>query len=178
MKKNIIIIAGSPRPHGNSDLLAERFAEGALSAGHHVEIIYIRKLNLNYCMGCYNCVNKGVCIYKDSMSNILDKMLNADVIAFSSPVYYYSISGQMKVFLDRTLPIYEHLENKDLYYMLTAEDDNRAQLNRAMDALQGWADCFQGMTVRGRIYGGNSYEKGEVCRTPAWDKALELGASI
>lgn len=60
-------------------------------------------------------------------------MMEADAVCFSCPVYYYSVCGQMKVFLDRMNPLYDKMKDKDFYYMVTAQDDNRRQLERAFD---------------------------------------------
>ena len=104
--KKVLIIAGSPRKDGNSDLLAQQFAKGAAESGNEVEIVYLREKKLNYCMGCLVCLEKGECFQKDDANSLLPKMMEADVVCFSCPVYYYSVCGQMKVFLDRMNPLY------------------------------------------------------------------------
>lgn len=173
-----MIIASSPRKNGNSDLLAEQFAKGAQEAGNKVETVWLRELKLNYCLGCYTCQRKGACVFKDGMETLLQKMTDADVIVLATPVYFYSVSGQMKVFFDRTLPVYGKMTNKQLYFMVTAQDDHKAQLDRAFDAMQGWADCFDGMEVKGKVYGGNTFEKGDVKDRPAFEEAYQLGKSV
>lgn len=178
MSKKVLIVAGSPRKNGNSDLLAQQFAKGAQQGGHEVETVYLREYKLNYCLGCQTCGKTGVCVQKDRMSEIISKMQAADVIVLASPVYFYSVLGQMKVFLDRTVPLFGRMEGKDLYYMVTAQDNSHEQLDRAFDAMQGWADCFDQMTIKARVYGGGANLCGEVKNLPAFKEAYELGKNI
>jgi len=176
--KRILIICGSPRKGGNSDLLAEKFAKGAVESGHKVETVHLRDLQLNYCVGCLSCLKTGHCFQKDDANGLLPKMMEADVLVLACPVYYYSVCGQMKVFLDRMNPLYGLLKGKELYYIVTAVDNNKTQLDRAMDALQGWADCFEGMQVRGRIYGGGADKKGDIISLPAYHQAYTTGKTV
>ena len=175
----VLIICGSPRKNGNSDLLAAQLAKGATEAGHEVETIYIRDLKMGFCFGCLACLpDKKACVQRDDINALLPKVLEADVLVFSTPVYYYSVTGQMKTFLDRLNPLYGHLRGKEVVYMVTAMDDSHAQLDRAMDALQGFVDCFDQMHVRARIYGGGAEKKGEIVNTPAYIEAYEIGKQL
>lgn len=176
--KKILIVCGSPRKVGNSDLLASQFAKGAMEAGHTVETIYVRNLQMNYCIGCFACQKNGVCIQKDDVNGILPKMLQADVICFSTPVYYYSVTGQMKTFIDRMNPLYGRMRDKEFYYMVTAAEESHAQLDRAIDALQGFADCFDGIRVSGRVYGGGATDKGDIIKLPAYQEAYQMGLNV
>ena len=132
--KKVLIIAGSPRKNGNSDMLARQFAKGAEESGHQVEIIYLRDLKINYCQGCLVCLKKGECFQKDDANSLLPKMMEADVVCFSCPVYYYSVSGQMKTFIDRMNPLYDKMKDKDFYYMLTATN-SLTELSTCLKAL-------------------------------------------
>jgi len=177
--KKVIIICGSPRVGGNSDLLAAQFAKGATEAGHKVQTVYLRQLKMGFCHGCLACLpDKKSCIQNDDANALLPWVLDADVICFATPVYYYSITGQMKTFLDRMNPLYGHLRNKEVYYMVTAMDEDHAQLDRAMDALQGCVDCFEDMKVKGRIYGGGANEKGTIVHLPAYQEAYDMGRQV
>ncbi|MGM9665282.1 MAG: flavodoxin family protein, partial [Eubacteriales bacterium] len=99
MSKKVIIISSSPRKNGNSDTLAAEFEKGAASAGNTVEKINVRELDLKFCIGCQFCQTHGTCVQKDSMNGLYEKIQNADVIVFATPVYYYAVSGQLKTFL-------------------------------------------------------------------------------
>ena len=176
--KKVLIICGSPRKEGNSDLLAAQFARGAEESGHQVETVYLRNLNINYCIGCLACQRTGRCFQQDDANSLLPKMMEADVICFSCPVYYYSVSGQMKVFLDRMNPLYGHLAHKDFYYMVTAQDESHTQLDRAIDALEGFADCFDDIRRCGRVYGGGAVDKGDILNPPACQDAYNMGRNL
>ena len=176
--KKVLIIAGSPRKDGNSDILAGQFAIGALEAGNEVEIVYLREKKISYCIGCLVCQTKGECFQKDDANSLLPKMMEADVVCFTCPVYYYSVCGQMKVFLDRMNPLYSKLKDKDFYYMVTAQDDDHAQLDRAFDVFDGFADCFDDIRRCGRVYGGGADKKGDVKELAACSEAYEMGKSI
>jgi len=143
-----------------------------------LEVTYIRDLKLNYCVGCLSCLKTGRCFQQDDANTVLPKMMEADVVYFASPVYYYSVSGQMKVFIDRMNPLYNRMQSKEFYYMVTAAEDDKRQLDRAMDALQGFADCFKQIEVKGRIYGGGAEKKGDITYLPAYQEAYELGRQV
>ena len=87
--KNVLIISASPRKNGNSDILCDRFAEGAKESGNKVEKVFLAGKNIGYCRGCEVCNNTHKCVMKDDMAEILGKMVDADVIVLSTPVYFY-----------------------------------------------------------------------------------------
>lgn len=176
--KKVLIIAGSPRKDGNSDLLASQFAKGAQEAGHSVETIHIRDLKLGYCIGCLSCLKTQKCFQNDDANSILPKMMDADVVCFATPVYYYSVTAQMKTFIDRMNPLYGRMKDKDFYYMVTAAETDLHQLDRAIDALEGFADCFDGIRRCGRVYGGGAEQRGDVKNLPSFDEAYRMGKSI
>ena len=107
MSKNIVILTGSPRKGGNSDLLCDQFMLGAKEAGHGVEKIYLSDKRINHCSACGACQgNGGRCVQQDDMAEVLDKMIRADVIVMATPVYFYTMNGQMKTLIDRTYARY------------------------------------------------------------------------
>ena len=106
MGKRILVLAGSPRRHGNTDCLADEFIRGAQEAGHETEKIYLKDRKINGCLGCGACQrNGGSCVQKDDMQEIYEKWLASDVVVLASPVYFYTWSAQMKAVLDRTFAI-------------------------------------------------------------------------
>lgn len=113
MSKNVLILSGSPRKRGNSDLLCDELLRGVLDAGHKAEKIRIPEKKIGFCRACYACKDTGVCVVKDDMAEILQKMVDADVLVLASPVYFYSIDAQMKALIDRTLARWLELKNKE-----------------------------------------------------------------
>lgn len=104
MSKKILIITTSLRRGSNSDALAEQFAKGAAQAGHSVETLSLRDKNLQFCRGCLACQSTGKCVIRDDVAPMLEQIRTADVLVFATPIYFYEMSGQMKVLLDRTDP--------------------------------------------------------------------------
>lgn len=179
MAKNILIISASPRRHGNSDTLCDRFMEGALESGNTVEKISLKDKKIGYCTGCGYCFNTHKCSQKDDMAEILDKLLAADVIVLATPVYFYSMDAQMKCFIDRTTPKYTEMKNKDFYFILTAADTDKTNLHRTMEAFRGFTkDCLDGAKEAGIIYGVGAWNVGEVQNTPAYNEAYEMGKTV
>ena len=129
MNKRVLILSGSPRMNGNSDLLCDEFARGATEAGHNVEKIRVSEKNIHPCIACYHCSkNSGACVFKDDMAEILQKMIDADVLVLASPVYFYSIDAQLKAVIDRTVARWLEVKNKEFYYITTmADNENRQQ---------------------------------------------------
>lgn len=177
--KNVLIISASPRKHGNSDLLCDQFEKGAKESGHAVEKVFLAEKAIGYCRGCGVCNSTHKCVQKDDMAEILDKMVEADVIVLATPVYFYSMDGQMKTFIDRTVPRYTEIRDKDFYFIMTAADTEKANLNRTMEAFRGFTeDCLPGAREAGIIYGVGAWQVGEIKETPAYAQAYEMGKGI
>ncbi len=100
---NILILNGSPRQGGNTEILAKTFAETAEQNGHSVQIINAYDIQVAPCLACTHCLNieKGICIQKDSMEMIRPLFDAAEVIVFASPIYFFTISAQLKCVIDR-----------------------------------------------------------------------------
>ena len=116
MSKRVLILSGSPRKGGNSDILCDEFLRGAQDAGRKAEKIRVAEKKVAPCSGCYYCsTHGGACVHKDDMADILQKMIDADVIVLSSPVYFYSISAQLKAVIDRTVARWLEVKDKEFY---------------------------------------------------------------
>ena len=179
MNKNILIISASPRKDGNSDLLCDEFAKGARSTGHRVEKVRLADKTIHYCRGCGACNDTHVCLQKDDMAELLDKMVAADVIVLASPVYFYTIDGQLKTFIDRCVPRYTEISNKDVYFILTAADTSEERMQRAVSCLRGFTeDCLEGANEKQVIYGLGAWQVGEIKGNPAMKQAYEAGKAI
>ncbi len=177
--KKILILSGSPRKGGNSDLLCDAFAKGALESGHTIEKIHVAEQKINYCRACYYCSNHGgICIIHDDMSTILQKMIDADVLVLASPVYFYAIDAQLKALIDRTVARWTEVKNKEFYYIVTAADSDIASAETTLACFRGYAECVEGAIERGVIYGMGTYEKDEILQTGAMGKAYEMGKLV
>ena len=179
MNKKVLIISGSPRKGGNSDLLCDEFMHGAVEAGNEVIKIRVAEKRIGFCNACYYCRQSGgVCAKKDDMADILQKMIDADVIVLASPVYFYSIDAQMKALIDRTLARWTEVKNKEFYYIITCADKDPAAQETTLACLRGYADCVEGAKEKGVIYGTGVYQPGEIKKTPAFVQAYEMGKAI
>lgn len=173
--KKILILSGSPRKNGNSDILCDEFMRGALEAGNEVEKIRVAEKSIGYCRACYACRETGVCAIKDDMAEVLQKMIDADVIVLASPVYFYSIDAQLKAVIDRTVARWLEVKNKEFYYIVTAADGENAAAETTLQCFRGYADCVEGAVEKGVIYGMGAYEKGEIRSSSAMLEAYNAG---
>ena len=179
MNKKVLILSGSPRKGGNSDLLCDEFLRGAAEAGHEVEKIRVAQKKIGYCSACYYCRDHGgVCAKKDDMAELLQKMIDANVIVLASPVYFYSIDAQMKTVIDRTVARWTEVKNKEFYYIVTCTDMQRESQERTLECFRGYADCVEGAKEMGVIYGTGVYQPGEIKGTAAMAQAYEMGKAV
>jgi multimeric flavodoxin WrbA len=102
----VIGIYGSPRKAGNTDLMLDAFLEGAEAAGGEASRLYVRDLEIRGCLGCGYCDKAGTCIQKDDMQQVYPLLEEAQGIVVASPVYFYSVTAQLKLLIDRTQALY------------------------------------------------------------------------
>ncbi len=179
MSKKVLILSGSPRRGGNSDLLCGEFARGAQESGSEVEIIRVAAKKIAPCSGCYNCsAHNGECVRKDDMTEVMQKMIDADVIVMASPVYFYSVNAQLKAVIDRTVARWLEVKNKEFYYIVTMADEDVASADTALACLRGYAACVNGAQAKGVIIGSGVYEPGEVKNTPTMEQAYRMGKNV
>ncbi len=179
MRKKILVISSSPRKGGNSDLLSDQFLMGAEEAGHLTEKISLREKDIDYCTGCGTCVSKkNGCSQKDDMTEVLNKMIAADVIIMATPVYFYTMCGQMKTFIDRTCARYTEINGKDFYFIITAADNNKTALSRTIEEFRGFTFCLTGAKEKGIIHGTGTWNKGDIKKSIAMKQAFDMGKAI
>lgn len=177
--KNVLILSGSPRKEGNSDLLCDEFMRGAKESRNNVTKINVANKKISPCCACYFCrEHGGACAFKDDMAEILQAMIDADVLVLASPVYFYSIDAQLKAVIDRTVARWLEVKNKEFYYIMTAADEGRESMDTTLACFRGYADCVEGAKEMGVIYGTGVYEKGEIQNRKAMKEAYEMGKQI
>jgi len=179
LNKNVLIISGSPRRQGNSDLLCDQFMLGAKEVGNQVEKIFLRKKKINFCLGCGTCQdNGGICVQKDDMAEILEKMIAADVIVMATPVYFYTMNGQMKTLIDRTVSRCRQITNKEMYFIIAAADPRQEAMERTIEGFRGFTSCTSGAIEKGIIYGTGAWEIGAIKGSQAIKQAYEMGKTV
>jgi multimeric flavodoxin WrbA len=126
----ILAVNGSPKGNqGNTEFILQPFLEGTREAGAQTETIYLKDKKINHCLGCFSCWSKtpGLCVHNDDMPELLQKILQSDIVVYASPLYVFSVTGLMKDFMDRRLPLFtpaikEH--NKRYFHNARYEEMN------------------------------------------------------
>ena len=181
MGKKIIVLNGSPRKNGNTSALVKAFREGAESAGHSVTEFWLEGMNINGCRGC--CAGgknpESPCVQKDDMAQIYLAYKEADVVVLASPLYYWTISGQLKCAFDRLFAVAEcdpgyTNPRKESALLMAAEGNGFEETVYWYDRLMGhigWKDC-------GKVLCGGVMAVGDIEGKPELEEARKLGASI
>lgn len=178
--KKVLIISTSLRMNSNSDILARECESGARDAGLDVEYVSLKGKEIKYCIGCLSCQRTNKCVLKDDVADIMAKVKEAEVIVYATPIYYYEMSGQMKTLLDRLNPLYtSDYKFRDIYMIATAADDSDTTFDKAYSGLNGWVDCFEKASLRGKVVAGGVDEAGSVNDfVDIKHKAYELGRGL
>ena len=179
LNKRVFILSSRPRKGGNSETLAAAFARGAREAGNQVETVYLREKQYGFCKGCFACLKLGHCVIRDDAVEIAARMHDADVLVFVTPVYYYSVSGQLKTMLDRANPLYDtDYAFTKAYLLATAAEDEQETVEGTVKAVQGWVDCFPRCELADTVFAGGVNEVGDIDGHPALERAYQVGKGI
>lgn len=175
----VVVISTSLRAHSNSDALANEFIRGAQDAGHDVEKISLVDKNIQFCKGCLACQKLGKCVIKDDVNDIMAKVLNADVVVWATPIYYYEMSGQMKTLIDRMNAMYsQDYKFRDVYMLTTAAEDEEFVPKRAEAGLTGWIDCYPESRLAGTLFCGGVNDPRDIEGNAKLQVAYEMGGKI
>ena len=180
--KKVLVILGSPRRRGNSSTLAARISRGAKSAGAEVETLFLQNLKISPCRACDTCQkhdSKG-CAIKDDMQKIYPKLIRADAWVIASPVYWFTMSAQTKIFMDRCLALPAYAKNpfagKRIAIAMSYGDVDPVR-SGCVNALRTFQDAFR--YTRSKIVGmvyGSAMKAGEIENNEAlMREAEELG---
>ncbi len=127
MPNKLLVVKGSPRERGNSAVLADQAAAAAIQAGWDVECISLQSLDIRACDGCDLCKQTGeYCVIDDDMQPLFSKLLSADALLLASPVYWFTYSAQLKLFIDRWYGLWnahhDMLRGKPVGFIITYGD--------------------------------------------------------
>jgi len=166
--KHVLIILGSPRKNGNSSTLAARISRGAKSAGAEVETLFLQDLKISPCRACDTCQkhdSKG-CAIKDDMQKIYPKLIRAYAWVIASPVYWFTMSAQTKIFMDRCYALSAYTKNpfmgKRIAIAMSYGDVDPVK-SGCVNALRTFQDAFR--YTRSKIVGmvyGSAMKAGEI----------------
>lgn len=183
MSKNILILTGSPRKHGNSDLLANAFIKGIHLKGHNAFKFDTASKTIHGCKACNTCWSKGnACSFHDGFSELEPLLEKADVIAFASPLYWFGMSAHIKAAIDKFYAYTgttckKPLKIKESFLLTCGAEKEIEWFNgivesyRSMIKYMNWED-------KGTLVAPGVYEKGDIEKTDALQRAEELGMSI
>lgn len=175
--KNVVVISSSLRNGSNSEILAKEFVKGA-SLKNNVEYISLKDINFKFCLGCLSCQKTGKCVINDDVRQYLEKISNADILVFTTPIYYYGMTGQLKTFLDRLNPLYiKNNKFKEVYLLATCADDSKLAIDKTVVALSGWIECFDGVVLKDNLLATSTTGPNTITEEFK-NKAYSLGESI
>lgn len=172
----IIVLMGSVRKNGNTDLLTQAFIHGA-EKENEIEEIRILNVEVNGCIGCNYCYDNEAheCCQKDDMQMIYEKLKTADILVIGTPVYFYGVSSQLKCLIDRLHnPVREEFKLKKLMLLSVAAD----QIPTVFDSIEMMYDSILNyfhLEDGGRVLVSGVSAKGDIHHNPGLDKAYELG---
>ncbi|MFX0015499.1 MAG: flavodoxin family protein [Candidatus Hermodarchaeota archaeon] len=184
-KEKIIVVKGSPRRKGNSCLLAESLIKGARDNGANVEEFFLHDMDIKPCNACNVCIKKPEkgCIIDDDMQEIYTSLYTADSIVIASPVYWFNMSAQTKLFIDRLYGLVEpkkhSLKGKRIGIILTYGDTNEVS-SGAINAINSFKDTFRyiGCEITGIIQ-GSAMDVGQIKQNQkVMDEAYKLGQTL
>jgi len=176
---------GSPRRKGNSATLAESVADGARSVGGEVESYYLHDMNISPCDACDVCREETEtdCIINDDMKDLYPKLREADALVVASPIYWFTVSAQTKLFMDRCYALGSSqgnaLEGKRIGVVLAYGDSDPFN-SGAVNAMRTFQDAYKyiGANLVGMVYGSAS-DPGEIkSNREVMAKAYELGRQL
>lgn len=177
---NVLLLESSPRRHGNTARMAEAFARGATGTGHAVERFDVANAKIGVCMACNACRNNGgTCVQKDSMIKLAPALLRADVVAFVTPLYYYGMSAQLKLVIDRFYAVNARLQASMKRAVLLA-----ACADESVDSMSVLVDHYRtlcnylGWQNAGEVLAVGVWEAGDVEKTDALVRAEQMGAAL
>jgi multimeric flavodoxin WrbA len=180
-----IIALGSPRKEGNSTILAEKVAEGMESLGARCETLYLHGMDIGACTACDSCQASmdRFCVIKDDMEPLYARLLEGGILVFASPVYWFTVSAQTKLFMDRLYalngPEGHALAGKRIGIVL-AYGDTDPFTSGAVNALRTFQDVFGyiGASIVGAVY-GSALDAGDIAADDeALQRAYELGRQL
>lgn len=167
--KKIVIVNSSPRTNGNCDILCSEFGRGAvMNEGNEVSRIDLKDLEYDF----YREEQAA-----DDLDNIAHQFMDANVIVLATPVYFYNMSGMMKTLIDRMMPYFSQISDKDFYFILTAAV-NRKEMEATAEALQGFTDSLPNSNLVDVFYGNNVSQKGDVLDRPVIKEVFEAASRI
>lgn len=174
---NIMVVTGSPRKGGNTEIMADVFAESARTTGHTVTVKNLSQLKVAPCIACKYCFShNGECVQKDDMNGILKELDQTDLLVLASPIYWFDVSAQTKCFIDRMYALGKrgfHIQS--IAMLLNSGADN---VYAAAEAQLKAISTYLKWEIKGIIKAPNMTEKGSVQNSPELQKVRDFAVSL
>ena len=175
----IIILEGSPNRNGSSNMLAEQFCRGAEEAGHTADVVDAAHLDIHPCTGCIHCGYEGPCVQKDDMEKIRGRILDADMVVFVTPLYYYGMSAQLKILVDRFCAFNSSIQRRGMKSaMISAAWNSDDWTFDALEAHYQTLVKYLNLQDMGAVWGRGCGTPGMTQRSRYMKEAYELGKSL
>ena len=177
MVKNILVLVGSPRHNGNTELLADAFIKGAVEEGNEVNKYVLKGKKILPCIDCQACFKTGKCILQDDMNEVYELLSSTNILVLASPVYFYGMSAQLKALLDRLHnPVRDTFPIKASAFLSVCADNAEAfipsiAMYKAIGRYLGWAD-------KGIVTASDAKNKGDIAGRAELNLAYELGKQV
>lgn len=178
----VLGIVGSPRKGGNTDILVSEILAGAKEKGAKTKKIYLNDLSISACQACMHCKEDDGCRIEDDMQKVYKDILKSDVLILGSPVYWFTVSAQMKLFLDRVYALLDKnyqskISGKKAVLVFAQADPDTSNTVPIVDMFKKSFE-FLGLKLVGKL-AATADEKGEVAKKKAiMSRARKLGAKI
>jgi len=185
MQRKVMVVIGSPRKKGNSSVLAKQVAVGARAGGAKVETFFLHDMNIKPCNACDSCRKNPTidCVIQDDMQLLYPKLKGADAIVIASPIYWFTVSAQTKLFMDRWYGLGDDegyaLAGKRFGIVLAYAGEDPF-VSGAVNALRMFQDAFRFVEAEivGMVY-GSAWKAGEIRKNEAlMEEAYALGKKI
>lgn len=176
----IVVITSSPHPKDRSTsvYLADRFSDGARRAGHEVFVFDAANANINPCRACGSCGMNGPCVWGDDIENVLmPKMLEADLLVLTTPLYYWTVSTQLKTVIDRFYARSSALHKKKSILMATA-GSNHSWTFEPLDSYYKTMVNYMEWEDMGVVLAANCFDRPKVEQSDFGAQAENLGAGL
>lgn len=181
MNKKIVVLNGSPRPQGNTAAMVKAFTEAAEANGNEVEVFNAAFQNVGGCHACMKCYSTGkACVFDDDFNELAPKLVDADVIVFATPVYWYTLPAQIKAVLDKIFALSvgkKDIAGKGYATIICCEEDDMSVIDGAKMPIDRSAALMKWNPV-GSVLVPGVYEVGDIDKTDGCAKAAALGAQI
>lgn len=175
----IVILEGSPNKSGSSNMLADNFICGAEENGHRVEVIDAARVKVSPCTGCVTCGYNGPCAQKDDMEQIKSAILDADMLVFVTPLYYYGMSAQLKTLIDRFCAFNSSIQRKHMKSaLLTVAWNNDDWTFEALEAHYHTLVRYLNFEDQGMVLGKGCGSPSMTRNSGYPEQAYKLGKSV